>query len=81
MKNRRNTRRGRAKRWRAYFFDSGSRTIWWDQKTGWPGTGVYRSDRTGLWVVCHHGPRFVIIHCLTRREAFKVAECIIRGRR
>ena len=81
MKNRRNTRRGRAKRWRACFSDSGCRSIWWSIKTAWPGTGVYRSNTTGRWVIAHHGPTFVIIRDMSRREAFQVAECIVRGRR
>lgn len=83
MKNRRNTRRGRAKRWMVLVSASGQCSERMHRGDGpYFGVSVERSTFfPGFWRVVRHEPSFGIWHASHRREAFQVAECIIRGRR
>lgn len=82
MKNRRNARRGRAKRWRVLVSVSGQFSYYESREVAWPGVGVNRSmAHPGKWLVVWYAPTIKLWLASHRREAFQVAECIIRGRR
>jgi len=75
MKSRRNTRRGRAKRWVQF---AGH---WWNRSLLQSTVRVGRS-RDGLWCVAScRGMEMDTIYLVIKRGAFQVAECIIRGLR
>lgn len=82
MKNKRNTRRGRAKRWAVGFSDSGCCSQYFHLKNVPFGVGVYRSDaQPGMWCVVWYAPSCRVRFATHRREAFKVAEAVVRGLR
>ena len=75
MKNKRNTRRGRAKRWVQFACH------WWNKSLLQSTVRVGRSQ-DGRWCVAScRGMDMDTFYAGSRREAFKTAEAIIRGRR
>jgi hypothetical protein len=79
MRNRRNTRRGRAKRWRTLVSISDTCADYESREIRWPGVTIIRSHaRPDTWLVVWYSKPAVIRRVWTRREAFKVAEAIVR---
>lgn len=82
MKNKRNTRRGRAKRWAVGVSVSSRFSYYESREVSWPGVGVNKSvAHPGLWLIVWYAPTVKLRLVQHRREAFKVAEAIIRGLR
>lgn len=82
MKNRRNTRRGRVKRWRLLVSVSGQFSDYESRETEWPGVSFHKSIAyPGKWLVVWYAPTVELRLVSHRREAFQVAEAIVRGRR
>ena len=82
MKNRRNTRRGRAKRWMVFVSQSSRHSERMHRGGGMIfGVSVERSFlRLGEWRVTWWQPAVGFRYATHRREAFQVAEAIVRSR-
>lgn len=80
-RNRRNTRMGRAKRWITFVSHSGRYSERMHRGNGlFFGVSVERSiARPGKWRVSWYWPTIGIWYAPHRREAFKVAEAIVRS--
>lgn len=82
MKNRRNTRRGRAKRWQVGVSVSSRFSYYESREVPWPGVGVNKSvAHPGSWLVVWYAPTVKLRLVPHRREAFKVAEAVVMGLR
>lgn len=82
QRNRRNTRRGRAKRWMVLVSQSSRYSERMHRGDGlFFGVSVVQSlSHPGKWRVVWYEPDSDIGYATHRREAFQVAEAIIRGR-